>query len=318
MKLWPWSLTCALALCACGPATDAGLMSGYVEADLVYVASGSAGTLESVSVQRGDAVAQGQRLYTLDAQAETLARQAAEARSESAGAQARDLRKGRRPIELEAIDQQLAQARATLSASSEALERNQKLVREGFIADIRLDDLRASRDRDVARLRELQAQRELAAKAARSDQIDAAAATARAARADEAQADWRADQRTRSAPVAAQVFDVMFRAGEWVNAGVPVVALLPPDALKVRFFVPEAALAQLAVGRDVALSCDGCTQPLTARVRWISPRAEFTPPVIYSNASRGKLVFMVEAVPSDARHLHAGQPVDVRLPGPPA
>jgi HlyD family secretion protein len=85
-----------------------------------------------------------------------------------------------------------------------------------------------------------------------------------------------------------------------VNAGAPVVALLPPTALKVRFFVPEPALARAAVGSQVALSCDACAANLRARIRWVSPQAEYTPPVIYSNASRSKLVFAVEATPLEA------------------
>jgi HlyD family secretion protein len=110
------------------------------------------------------------------------------------------------------------------------------------------------------------------------------------------------------------VFEVMFRAGEWVNAGAPVVALLPPEALKVRFFVPEPALARAAVGSEVALACDGCAAGLRARIRWVSPQAEYTPPVIYSNASRSKLVFAVEATPlAAANALKPGQPVDVRF-----
>jgi HlyD family secretion protein len=97
----------------------------------------------------------------------------------------------------------------------------------------------AARDRDAARFKELQAQRALAAKAARSDEVAAAAAESRGTSADLALASWREGQKQRTAPTDATVFDVMYRVGEWVPAGAPVVALLPPGALKVRFFVPE-------------------------------------------------------------------------------
>jgi HlyD family secretion protein len=174
----------------------------------------------------------------------------------------------------------------------------------------------AARDRDAARLRELQAQRALALDAARSDEVAAAAAEARGATADADLARWREGQRQRQAPQDAQVFDVLYRVGEWVNAGAPVVALLPPQGLKLRFFVPQAQLARVAVGQRVAVACDGCPGGLSARVRWVSPQAEYTPPVIYSNASRAKLVFMVEATPDDAARaaIKPGQPLDVRLP----
>ena len=105
----------------------------------------------------------------------------------------------------------------------------------------------------------------------------------------------------------------MFRAGEWVNAGVPVLALLPPGAVKVRFFVPQAVLASTRVGAEVRLSCDGCPAGLTARITHVSPQAEYTPPLIYSTVSRSKLVFMVEAQPAADSPLKPGQPVDVRF-----
>ena len=313
MKRSTW-VVLSLALMACSPNAHDAAMSGYAEAELVYVAPPAAGTLLSLAVQRGDSVKRGQPLYALDTDAEALGRQAAEARSEGAQAQAENLRKGRRPAEIAAIDQQLAQAKAALVASSSTLQRNQKLVDQGFQSALRLEELVAARDRDAARVRELQAQRSLATQAARSDEIAAAAAEARGALSDVALSAWREAQKRRTAPADAVVFDVMYRPGEWVNAGAPVVALLPPAALKVRFFVPETALARAAVGSDVALACDGCAAGLRARIRWVSPQAEYTPPVIYSNASRSKLVFAVEATPLDAATaLKPGQPVDVRF-----
>ncbi|MDZ7592077.1 MAG: HlyD family efflux transporter periplasmic adaptor subunit [Rubrivivax sp.] len=300
-------------LAACGPAPDEAPMSGYAEAELVFVAPGTAGQLKTLAVQRGDRVGAGQLIYTLDSDAQTLARDAAQARQERAEAQAQNLRKGKRPAELQAIDQQLAQARAAQAASLAALQRQQQLVAQGFVSALRLDELVAARDRDAARVQELLAQRTLATEAARSDEIAAAAAEARASSADLALAAWREGQMQRTAPAEAVVFDVLYRIGEWVPAGAPVVALLPPGALKLRFFVPEPMLAQAVVGREVTVSCDGCAAGLRARIRYVSPQAEFTPPVIYSNDSRSKLVFMAEAEPTAAADLKPGQPVDVRF-----
>ena len=310
------ALTCLL-LGACNPAADEAAMSGYVEAELVYLAPSIGGALQSVAVKRGDRVARGDMLYVLDARAETIGREAAQARSDSAKAQERNLRKGGRAIELQVIDQQLAQAEATLAASDSTLQRNRRLVEQGFLAPLRLEELVAVRDRDAARVRELRAQRVVVAEAARVDEIAAAAAQARAAQDEVALAGWRASQKEGEAPADARVFDVMYRPGEWVSAGAPVVALLPEGALKLRFFVPETVLPRAKVGGEVRVACDGCPPGLTARISWVSPQAEFTPPVIYSNSSRSKLVFMVEAQPTDASALKPGQPVDVRFARPP-
>jgi len=93
-----------------------------------------------------------------------------------------------------------------------------------------------------------------------------------------------------------------------------VVSLLPPENIKVRFFVPEADLVALKVSRPVQVAITG-QPPLTAHISYLSPKPEFTPPVLYNRANRSKLVFMVEAVfdPTAARDLHPGQPVDVTL-----
>ena len=108
--------------------------------------------------------------------------------------------------------------------------------------------------------------------------------------------------------------DTFFRAGEWVAAGQPVVSLLPPGATKARFFVPESELGAIAIGQAVSVACDGCSAPVAARISFISTQAEYTPPVIYSNSQRARLVFMVEARPDpkDAARLRPGQPIDVR------
>ena len=121
-------------LVACGPAPGEAPMSGYAEAELVFVAPPTAGLLQTLAVQRGDRVGTGQLLYKLEADAQTLARDAAAARQERAEAQAQNLRKGKRPAELQAIDQQLAQARAAQAVSQAALQRQQQLVAQGFVS----------------------------------------------------------------------------------------------------------------------------------------------------------------------------------------
>ncbi len=121
-------------------------------------------------------------------------------------------------------------------------------------------------------------------------------------------------ERRRVAPADALVHDVMYRPGEWVPAGAPVVALLPPAAIHVRFFVPQTLLPRVSPGAAVQVRCDGCPAPLAARIRQVATHAEYTPPVIYSNGQRAKLVFMVEArpAPADGARLRPGQPVDVK------
>ena len=104
---------------------------------------------------------------------------------------------------------------------------------------------------------------------------------------------------------------MFFQPGEWVSPNQPIVALLPDNKVKVRFFVPQAEVARYRPGRTVRFSCDGCASGLQATIRYVSPRPEFTPPIIFSRDSRDRLVFMVEAFPTHPAGLLPGLPVDV-------
>jgi HlyD family secretion protein len=138
-------------------------------------------------------------------------------------------------------------------------------------------------------------------------------ATLRTAQARLISSQTRLDRRKVASPVGGSVEQIYFRVGEMVPAGKPVVALLPPDNLKVRFFVDEATLPHIKLGNTVKVTCDGCAADLTASVSFMSRSSEFTPPVIYSTEERAKLVFMIEARPQHPDRLRVGQPVSVAL-----
>jgi HlyD family secretion protein len=184
----------------------------------------------------------------------------------------------------------LAQAEANLALSeSEYARREQLRSDQGVISEEELDQARAQRD---------------------ADQAQVAAQTAALAKAN-----WSFEQKEQFAPTNAFVQDTLYRVGEWVAAGNPVVELLPPANLKVRFFVPEAVLPEIKPGQTVTVMFDGGKRDYSATVNYISTEAEFTPPVIYSQENRAKLVYMIEAKcsPADAANLRPGQPVDVKV-----
>ncbi len=307
-------LLAALLTAACGsPQRDT--LQGYAEGEYVRVASPFAGQLAQLSVKRGEQVRSGDALFVLEQANEAAQRREAADRAARAEAVLADLRKARRPTEIDAVRAQLAQAEASLKLAEVNLKRQEELFRQNFISRERLDDARTTLERDRARVAELQAQVATARLAARPDEIRAAEAELAAARAALAQADWRLGQKAQRSPQDALVQDTLFVQGEWVPAGAPVVNLLPPGNIKVRFFVPEMQLGTVKTGQPVTLTCDGCAGPIAANVTYIAPQAEFTPPVIYSRERREKLVFMAEARPSaaDAPKLHPGQPVEVAL-----
>ena len=299
-------------LAGCQPKAAPG-WSGYVEGDYVYVSSQLGGTLSQLNVRAGDQATKDMPLFALEAENEQAARLEAEALLARANAQLANTAKGKRSDEIAVIQAQISQARAQARLNAAELAREEQLVKQGFVSAARSDNLRAAQAQSSARLDELEAQLRVAQLPARVDERAAAAADTDAARQSLRQSAWREAQKSRTAPASGLVADTFFRVGESVQAGQPVLALLPPGNVKARFFVPESAVGHLQLGAAVQIVCDGCAAPIPARISFISNRAEYTPPVIYSNAQRAKLVFMVEARPSaaDGVRLKPGQPVDV-------
>ena len=305
-------LSLSLMLSGCGKTEDQA-WQGYVEGEYVLAAALEGGWVTRIAVENGQTVREGDRLFDLEASREQAGQDAAAARVAEAAARLENLTKGKRTEEVSVIDEQIRAAGANLRFAAAELDRQQKLSKTDATARRRFEEARSVRAMADARLGELKAQRSVALLPARDDEIAAAQAAAAASRAQLAEAAWRLDQRRISARVGGVIEDTMRRTGEFVPAGGAVISLLPPENLKLRFFVPEARLADFTIGKSVAFTCDSCPGNLTAVVSFISSEAEFTPPVIYSKTNRDKLVFLIEAKPSVyGAYLRPGLPVDVR------
>jgi HlyD family secretion protein len=285
----------------------------------VRVAAPFAGTLQQLSVKRGDQVEASKPLFALENENETAARREAEERLRAAEARLANLQTGKRAPEIEAATQELQQARAMRELASSNVARQQKLYGSGFVSRAVLDDAQAQFKREDAHVKQLEAALATAKMPARTAEIRAAEAEVRAAKEVLAQSEWKLAQRAVATPAAGLVHDTYFVVGDWVPAGSPVASVLPPANVKIRFYVPETLLGGLKLGQPVTINCDGCAAPFAATIRFIADRAEFTPPVLYSKENRAKLVYLVEAnpAPGDALKLHPGQPVDVTLPAVP-
>jgi HlyD family secretion protein len=307
------------ALAGCGERAATGFQ-GYAEGEFVLVAAPAAGRLEKRWVSRGEEVDAGAPLFALEQENEKAARREAEQRVRNAEAKLGNIAAGRRKPEVDAIQAQEAQAAAARELSRRQLQQQEELFAKNYISASSMDAARANYQRDLARVAEAEAQIRLARMAiGRDKEIAAAQADVEMARAVLAQSDWRLAQRAVSAPAASPaktlVHDTFYSEGEWVAAGAPVVSLLPPGNLKLRFFVSETVLGGLKIGQAVRAACDGCGAPIAAKISYVSRQAEFTPPVLYSREQRAKLVFLVEARPdpADAVKLKPGQPLDISL-----
>jgi HlyD family secretion protein len=305
-------LSLALALTGCGQ-RETKPFTGYMEAQLLLVGAERAGRIRSLSVEEGGAVKAGQPLFEIDDSESRAQADQAGAQVAQAGAQLADtLAPIQRPADLAVLQQAVRQAQASATLSQRDFERTSALAGRGFVSKARLDAARSTRDSDIAALAEARGRITQGEQAARMGQIQAAEAALAQARAAQRGADTSLSRFRVSAPASGSIEQVYFRAGEVVSIGQPVIALLPPERLKVRFFVPETQLAEAKIGRTVAVSCDSCPSGLTARIAFVSRDAEFTPPVILSRGDRERLVYLIEAIPlGDTGRLAAGQPIDV-------
>jgi HlyD family secretion protein len=278
-------------------------LSGYIEGDNLFLSSPIAGTVRSVAAVEGTRVAAGQRLFTIDPATLSAQGQQAQANTEAARTQ------------IASAEATARQAEADLAGAVAEADRSRSDLNR--LLSVRHDDPAAvaGKDLDAARaaLRDANARVVAAQRTAdaRRAQVTAARAQTVQAQGGEREVQIRVNQLSPVAPTPARVEDVFFQPGEWVSANQPVVSLLPDYKVKVRFYVPEQEVARYVPGRTVHFSCDGCTGSLTAVIRYVSPRPEFTPPVIFSRDSRDRLVFMVEAYPARPANLQPGLPVDV-------
>ncbi|MEZ5897297.1 MAG: HlyD family efflux transporter periplasmic adaptor subunit [Parvularculaceae bacterium] len=283
-------LLTALAGCTDKPPTT---LTGYVESELLYLAPQDAGLIAEVAVREGDAVSAGDLLFRLDPARAGFSAEQAQAAARGAAARAGD--NG-------ALIQQIAEAEAALDIAQRSFDRTRELLKDGVITKARYDADTSTLAASEARLERARAER-----AAALQEWEAANAAANLA------GRRLADLETR-APADGVIERVYRRAGEVAALGDPVVSLLPPENLKLRFFAPEKFLARYSVGQQIRFSCDGCADGLTARVSYIASEPQFTPPVIYSLEEREKFVFLIEARIDAGAAVRSGLPVTVEIP----
>lgn len=305
--------TLLLALAACQSPPPEGYQ-GYLEADYAYIGAPIAGRLTELPPARGTHVDAGALLYALD---DTLERQQlveAESRLVQARAQRADLSLGRRPEEIRVISARVREARSALALAEAELKRTRELSQRGLAAPDALDRASAAQAQAQARVASALAEESSAALAGRPDAQAAADAAIAAAESVVAQANWRLQQMRVTAEAAGQVIDQLYQVGEWVPAGAPVLKLLSERGPYARFYVPLAELAEWTTGAQIAVDCQGCPHGLRARVSFIAPAPEYTPPVIYSESRSEDLVYRVEAQFDQPVQLTPGLPVTVRRP----
>jgi HlyD family secretion protein len=286
-----------------GPRPRTAYLSGYIVGDNLDLAAPVSGTLESVSLVDGQRVSAGQAAFRIAPA--TLAAQGQQASANIAANQ----------TEISTAEANLRQALADVAATqATALNARQNLAR---LQSVKRDDPAAVANTDLdkanAALRQANANVVAAQKAAdaRRAGIAQAKAQTRQAIGGKRSVDIQVSQLSPVVPAEGRVDQVYFQVGEWVPANQAIVSIIPDGKVKVRFFVPEGQVSRYRPGRTVRFSCDGCASGLAARIGFVSPDPEFTPPIIFSRDSQARMVFMVEAYPANPAKLNPGLPVEI-------
>lgn len=287
-------LISVLILTGCDNKPD-NMLSGYSHGEFVYLSYSGNEKIERILINKGDNVAAGQELVKIESfDAQNIFLRAEEKLS-AESALLRNLESGERPEELDIIRSQIKKAQSAESQVKRQLGRYRNLYANHAISLAEWEDIRDELTQKGAQVEELINQLKARQLPARQDELSKQRSMVAAAKLERDKALWDVQQTTIVSPVNAKVFDIIYRAGERPSAGKPIISLLPPENIKVRFFIPEAKLGKFKIGSKVKLICDGCAEPIAGIINYISPEAEFTPPVIYSTKRREKLIFMAEA-----------------------
>jgi HlyD family secretion protein len=302
----------ALALAGCKPAERG--YQGWVEGDFMFIGPEDSGRVTELAVAEGRQVKAGDFLFAVDSAVQAAEVEAAQAALDQARARLSRIEASQqRPEEIRVLEASRDQARAAMDFSTSEIARVRPLVEKGVSTRQQLDQAQANYDRDRAMFENINRQIEVARLSGRREDIDAARFAVEGAQASLANAQAKQARTRIMAQVDGRIEEVYYRQGEVAPQGRPVVSLLPPENVKVRFFVPQAVLPRISINGGVSISCDGCDAGLTGRVSFISQQAEFTPPVIYSLEERQKLAYKIEARPDQPGRLRVGQPVTVEL-----
>lgn len=313
MKANCWiTILLTLLLLGCGNGNERSYQ-GYVEGENIYLASPYSGILEQLAVKRGQSVTQGQLLFKLDPSPQSLTIKQYQSDLQQAKDVLQDLKNPRRTQEIAAIEAQIEQVNAQLQLAQIRVGRNQKLYEKQAVDKDRLDEAIALYEQQKQLKAQYESNLALARLGSRDEQIKAQEAQVKAVAARLSEAEWQLAQKTLYAPAAGLIFDTFYREGEFVANQQAVLALITPENVHIEFFVPVEELAHVRTGDAILFTCMGCEKNYPATISYISPEAEYAPPLIYSRENQDKLVFRIQAAMTSFNQFKPGQPVTVIL-----
>ncbi len=316
IKKYSWLLVIAIPIVILGLTyfifhTSHPLFQGYVEGENLYLAAPFDGKLIKKSVSRGEPVKKDQLLFQIDPKPESMAVDQLDEAQKEAQYLTIDLEKPRRALEIQALEDQVYIIDANLTLANIRLKRYNELYQKQAVDLDHVDEARSYVKQLEATKAQAVANLDLGMMGARVDQIKAQHARLSQARLALALGRWKLSQKTVNAPTEGLIFDTYYQEGEFVPAGHPIASLLPCENIRIEFFVPARVLPKLRLNQAVEFTCEGCASVNKAVINYISPEAEYIPPLVYSRENSDKIVFRIKAKIVDPLPFKPGQPVDI-------
>ena len=310
-----WIIICACFLLSACSDHHSKHYLGYAEGKYVYLSSPVSGNLKTLSVRQGETVGADQTAFQLDPQPEQAQLASAKAQLKIAEHDLNNLKQGQRSTIIERFQAKISRVQANLNYRKKMLDRNVELRKLGAVGEAELDKSRASYETDLQQLHEIQASLAEAKLGARKHLVLAQESRVKKASDRVRENAWRLGRKTIRIPEAGFVQETFYREHEYVPTGKPVLSLLPPGNRVIVFFVPEKSLPSVTLGKKISFTCDECNATYSGKVNYISSQAEYTPPIIYSQHSRSKLVYWIEAAidSKDVKKINPGEPVQVDI-----
>lgn len=266
-----------ICLTSCKPKDDK-LLPGYIEGKYTYISASYSGILKSLYVKKGKEIKVDQQLFSLELRPELDELLIAQAQVNQALNNTEALK----------IDCDL---------KNTLLDHKTRLYQKKAITKEEVDSSAASYQSAYANLKSAE------------DNI-------RSLQANVQKLEWIIKQKTVNSPISGVTFDIYYNIGEFVTSGSPVVSLLDASQVKIIFYIPEILLSKLKLDQLIQVACDNCNKPIKGKIVYISNAAEYTPPVIYSDTIREKLVYRIEAEPLSPAfplEVYPGQPITVKI-----
>jgi HlyD family secretion protein len=310
------TIFCLIVVFLMGCSDSRRIYNGYIEGRLTYISSQTTGVLQNLFVKKGEQIYKNKTLFQLEPDPDLADFNRSTSQLKKARANLLNLVQSQRPTEIATLKAQRQQIQVQRELALKTERRIEHLNQKGYATPQQLDQATANVKDLNAKIIEISKRIKTARLTlGREGQLIAAKSDVSAAEAALDKVAWKLSQVKINSPITGRVFDIFYRVGEVVSSGHPVLALLAPENIYAVFFVPERQFSEIKIGQRVSLKCDGCKQPFAATINYISPVAEYTPQVFYTENSRSKLVFRVEAgfLKDSEMSLSPGQPVDVML-----